>query len=186
MLDMATVVAQLIKEKENYLRRGLELANQPMETKELKDLYAALAKASIEFKPILKDSKGYNYKYAQLDAILNMVRPVLSKHGLFLHQFTRDALLITRLAHSSGQWMQSALAVPPPTEGGKMSVMQELGSRRTYARRMEVLSILGIHPEDEDDDNQTGRNSTPAERNQGSYTPAAGTTKRFSSVAYNQ
>ena len=149
-----------IKEKELYLRRGLELARYPIQSKEINEVAAAFAKAQGEFPAISKGTKGFNYKYAELSNILNMVRPVLAQHDLYFQQYmTRDNMLHTRIGHVSGQWFESQFVIPIPTEkefyeigGKKTSYMQEIGSRRTYARRYEAITMLGIHPEGEDDD----------------------------------
>jgi hypothetical protein len=34
----------------------------------------------------------------------------------------------------------------------KMTLMQQLGARRTYSRRYETLTILGLQPQNEDND----------------------------------
>ena len=71
---------------------------------------------------------------------------------------TLDGILHTRIGHASGQFFESQYKIPVPTEtefsasNKKTSYMQELGSRRTYVRRYEILAILGINPEGEDSD----------------------------------
>lgn len=151
---MALVFQQVLKEKEQYLRRGLELSNAPRQSSELDQIYTAFSKAQGEFTAVMKNTKGYNYKYADLSDIMDMVRPVLTKHGLNISQCMHGNTLHTRLGHNSGQWFESQWDIPQENIApSKMSLMQELGSRRTYARRYEVLSILGLQPQGEDDDN---------------------------------
>ena len=76
-----------------------------------KELFTALIKALNEFGPLIKDSKAYNYKYAQLDQLLDVVRPVLAENGLaVIQQPTRcgDQVGVrTILIHESGQSIQS-------------------------------------------------------------------------------
>lgn len=153
--NSALLIQQLIKEKELYFQRGMELKNKPLRSPEVNEVFAAFSKAQGEFTPIVKGTKGFNYKYAELCDILDMVRPVLSKYDLHLSQSMSSATLMhTRIGHSSGQFFESQweIALPNHETGSKMSYMQELGSRRTYARRYEALSILGLHPQGEDDD----------------------------------
>jgi len=153
---LSNLIGQLVKEKEQYLRRGLELAQHPFQSAEVDKVYAAFSKAQGAFTAIIKNTKGYNYRYAELSDILEMVRPILAKYGLHLSQYmSSKTTMHTRIGHDSGQWFASQWEVPMPQEGTtqtKMSFMQELGSRRTYARRYEVLSILGLQPQGEDND----------------------------------
>jgi hypothetical protein len=159
MNEMALVIEKVIKERDMYLKRGLELASYPHYSGSLDEMYPAFAEAQGEFPSIVKEKKGYGYKYAELSSVLNLVIPVLSKHGLNLTQYmTRDCILHTRIGHASGQFFESQYKIPVPTEAEfsssnkKTSYMQELGSRRTYVRRYEILAILGINPEGEDSD----------------------------------
>ena len=153
---LALLMQQLIKEKEQYLRRGLELANRPLQSQEVDKIYAAFGKAQGEFTAIIKNTKGFNYKYADLADIIDMVRPVFDKYGLHISQYMYGKKdMHTRIGHDSGQFFESQWELPIPEENsysGKMSFMQECGSRRTYARRQELLSILGLQPSGEDDD----------------------------------
>ena len=154
--NIALLIQQLVKEKEQYLKRGLELSQRPLCSPELDQIYPAFSKAQGDFTAIAKNAKGYNYRYADLSEIMDMVRPVLAKHDLHLSQYmSSKTAMHTRIGHASGQWFESQWELPLPQEGAtnsKMAFMQELGSRRTYARRYEVLSILGLQPQGEDDD----------------------------------
>lgn len=153
--NLAIVIGQLIQENKQYFQRGMELAKHPLQSPEVNEVYAAFAQAQGDFTAITKDTKGYNYTYADLATILDSVRPVLSKYGLHLSQYSSAGRkLHTRIGHKSGQFFESQFEVPYPTENSqsKMNFMQEIGSRRTYARRYEVLSILGLAPKGEDDD----------------------------------
>jgi hypothetical protein len=104
---------------------------------------------------VVETKKGgtYSYAYAGLDAVLDLVRPVLARHGLALTQpveATPDGLVkvTTRILHRRGEVALQAPTIARVVEGGP----QELGSFVTYARRYQVLALLGIHPAGEDDD----------------------------------
>jgi hypothetical protein len=124
----------------------------------INEIAKALANAQKELPNPKKGKSGHNYKYAELDTCMDILKEILPKHGLSI---TQPILYIdgkigvqTILMHSSGQWISSFL--PLDTEGGmKMSGMQKVGSAITYARRYS-LSITGLAPE-EDDDNQISR-----------------------------
>lgn len=90
-------------------------------------------------------------KYAPLNEILNMVRPLCNKHNFFLFQdIGGDGEFInvrTQLIHLSGQILQSMdLEIKPDKKG-----IQGAGAAITYMRRYQLLSLLGIAGEDDND-----------------------------------
>lgn len=134
---------------------------------EAKTLWAAFAAAQAEFGPIIKSAKGaHKASYAPLDAVLEAVRPVLNKHGLALTQatFVADGVLFVR---SSVVHIASGDAHHADYPAGLFSLQhQQLGAGVTYARRYSLLSLLGVFPENEDDDGEkagpAGGERTPA------------------------
>jgi len=153
------IIEKITKERDLYLKRGLELAQHPTQSPEVAEVFAAFSAAQAEFPAIAKSTQGYGYKYADLSGILGVIIPILTNHGLYFTQYmTRENVLHTRIGHSSGQYFESQCKIPliTPEEfanaNKKTSYLQELGSRRTYIRRYEALAILGIHPEGEDSD----------------------------------
>lgn len=117
-------------------------------------LALALANAQAEFGPIAKDKTAkagaYSYNYADLADILNAVRKPLADNELAVTQVTEydfnhsRPLLVTRLMHSSGEWIEG---VYPLRDYDKP---QDMGSALTYARRYALTSLLGIAAEDDD------------------------------------
>lgn len=95
----------------------------------------------------------FRSKYASLGAITEATRPHLAKHGLAVTQSLvwRDGvqLLVTRVIHASGQWMQDGGYALNPTKNDP----QGMGSAVTYARRYTLGATLGIVTEDDDDGN---------------------------------
>lgn len=130
---------------------------------QLNELAAALSKAQGELKNIEKGKINPHFKsrYADIADGLEVVRPVLSKHGLSVVQVTSlnpDTgifLLHTRLLHSSGQWIEASYPIPT----GKA---QEMGSALTYARRYSLFSLVGTAGTDEDDDGAAANTAAPA------------------------
>jgi hypothetical protein len=145
------------------------------------DLVAALAKARVDFEPIVRtktvtvktDRGSYTFSYAPLEDILAAVMEALSAHGLVLvsgidQGADGGVVLHTRLMHASGQWLESCVHV------GRHAKMQEMGSSLTYARRYAITGLLGISADDDDDANaadgntitaQTSRQRPPASTN---------------------
>lgn len=127
-------------------------------------LVEALAKAQLEFQPILKESENPAFargnqkaKYASLDAVINATRPALAKHGLVLFQLPKvdyDAkrlTLVSKLAHSSGEWIENSFVLPAINQQGFTA--HSVGSALTYARRYAWQAVTGCVAEEDDDGN---------------------------------
>jgi hypothetical protein len=101
----------------------------------------------------------FKSKYATLGAITEATRPHLAKHGLGFMQWMSNReglqLIVTRIMHTSGQWMEDEGYILNPTKNDP----QGMGSAVTYARRYTLGASLGIITEDDDDGN---RASEPA------------------------
>lgn len=117
----------------------------------LSKVVSALILASKEFKEIKKEKEAYNYSYAPLEVIKCATEPALSKNGLRIIQFpiSEDNKIgvETILAHESGAAVSDRFLVQLPK-----SDPQSIGSALTYFRRYGWLAVLGLAPEDEDDD----------------------------------
>jgi len=118
-----------------------------------------IAKALSTFQGKVKNPKNtaenphFKYKYAPLDEVLNIVRPLLAECGLSLVQIptveNNQISVQTLLFHVSGEWIKFdplKLPVDKPNAQG-------IGAAITYARRYALSSILGISSEDDDDAN---------------------------------
>jgi hypothetical protein len=96
----------------------------------------------------------FKSKYATLGAITEATRPHLAKHGLGYTQFMSNKdgyqLIVTRIMHTSGQWMEDDGYILNPTKNDP----QGMGSAVTYARRYTLGASLGIITEDDDDGNK--------------------------------
>lgn len=88
-------------------------------------------------------------EYADLEAVLSVIRPILAAHNLALMQFPSfsggQVGVVSRLLHISGEWFEeeaSAGSLPPDP--------QKAGSAITYLRRYSAMAICGIAPKDDD------------------------------------
>lgn len=96
----------------------------------------------------------YKFKYATLDSILEMARPILGANGLAIIQVvTPEPALVTRLIHESDEWIEGSLGIH--TEGAGM---QALGAAITYLKRYCLSSMLGIAADEDDDGNAADGN----------------------------
>ena len=69
-------------------------------TGNMKNIYKALATLQQEVGAIGKDSKGYGYTYASLDNIVEVITPLLKKHGLGFTQPLDGSSIKTILFHA--------------------------------------------------------------------------------------
>lgn len=120
----------------------------------IKSISKAFAKAQSEIKDLFKDTKGYNYKYATLDATLKEIRTVNGQNGLFFTQNStireNEIVTTTTVIHESGEWFMFESCLPFAKMKG-MNDYQSAGSGFTYSRRYALSSIFGI-ASDEDKD----------------------------------
>jgi len=154
-------------QKLEYLRTE-RIFNGEYSSIQLNELANALCLAQSEFPEIGKNRKGHNYKYADIDAIMNELRPILTKNSLCVIQQERvlqdsSTILHTILMHKSGQWIESrkkVIVLKSPNEH------QAYGSALTYYRRYSLMSLLGITISndtiDDDGDYRKPTYTTPA------------------------
>lgn len=129
-------------------------------------LNEALLEAMKEMEPIKRDSVGSTgkrqYKYAQLDQVLGMVKPQLFNHGLMLDQipkFDGDKwVLETAVVHVASKERQ----VRDTRILVHSNNPKEQGSYETYMRRYALLDAFNLAPED--DDGQEAASSQVATR----------------------
>ena len=100
-------------------------------------------------------------RYADIGDGLEVVRPILSKHGLAVVQTTQmnpdgGFFLMTRIIHKSGEWIEGAYPLPA---SGKS---QDIGSAITYARRYTLFALVGVAGTDEDDDGHDAQSAPVA------------------------
>lgn len=124
-----------------------------MQSDQINELVAAFAKAQGQMKNAAFNRVNPHFKnsYADLAAIWDAIRKPLSDHGLIASQTTEiregGLVLVTILAHSSGQWIRSEY--PLPVAGRP----QEMGSAMTYGKRYSLSAIVGIAADEDDDAN---------------------------------
>ena len=130
-----------------------------MQTSEqINELATALAKAQGEITGALKDSANpfYKSRYADLASCWDACRAALSKNLLAVMQTTvaGDGVLWlhTRLAHTSGQWVESETPILPKDDSP-----QAMGSALTYARRYALTAMVGIAQVDDDGNAASGK-----------------------------
>jgi hypothetical protein len=127
-------------------------------------LIEALAAAQGEFAPIVKDKKveagPRKYAYADLAAVIGVVRPVLSRHGIAMiqpiEQDGEGLILHTKLC-GYGETLASTFPITAP-----LNNPQGLGSFISYARRYSLCALVGVAADDDDDDGAKAAERPPA------------------------
>lgn len=118
---------------------------------QINELAAALAKAQGQMAGAAKDCTNPHFKsrYADLASVWDACRQPLADNGLAVIQGVATELnrvtVTTRLAHASGQWIESAAAADARDAGP-----QSIGSVVTYLRRYSLAAMVGVAPEDDD------------------------------------
>lgn len=118
----------------------------------INELATALAAAQAEMKnaTLNKINPHFKSKYADLAGIRDTVTPALTKHGLAIVQGTDTTetgiVVVTRLIHKSGQWMESRFPIA-------YDKPQTMGSAYTYARRYSLSAMCSISADEDDDAN---------------------------------
>ena len=122
----------------------------------MKELYKALAAFQQECPAIHKGTKGYGYSYASLPEILEVINPLMKKHGLGFYQalvphaianadVVGGDFLYTEVFHiETGKGISSYARIPNDVELKGMNKYQVFGSAVTYFRRYALSAMLGI------------------------------------------
>jgi hypothetical protein len=113
----------------------------------MKHVCTALLEAKKEIGKVAKNAKNPHFKnsYADINALIEAVEPILLNHGLLLLQPVIENKVVTIILHpESAEQLESSLDLP--TSG----TPQQLGSAITYYRRYTLQSLLSLQAEDDD------------------------------------
>lgn len=123
----------------------------------ISDLLKAMIDSAPEISSITKNKQGYGYKYATLDSLIDMLRSVLPKHGIWFMQMPKregdKSTLTTRIFHTSGQWIEETIEMTDTELQGKANDTQKVGASITYFRRYALSSIFAIAADEDVDGN---------------------------------
>lgn len=126
-----------------------------------KQFHAAFAKMQAEFPAIKKKNEvsqngSVAYRYAALEDILDICKPIMAKHG-FSYSWSQDTssqpgflrMICTIYGHGHSQ---SAYADMPNISGTKMmNAAQISGALTTYGKRYSFIGLTGVMCEDDTD-----------------------------------
>jgi hypothetical protein len=157
----------------------------------LQKLSAALGEAQNEFEDAVKSAVNTygGWKYTPLKAIVDAVRPSLTKHHLTILQFPvadleeKTITIYSRLSHwDSGEWMQNALELPGELALGKDGApkfnQQTIGGSQTYAQKYAYKAIAGIPDGEEMIDSTDEKGDLPSRQKTAAAPPRPTTTQQ--------
>jgi hypothetical protein len=112
-------------------------------------IHQAFVKVCAGVENVKRDTKGQvgsqTYKYATIDAVLEVLHPLLKANGLALTQYVDGDALKAKLVHESGVELDFG-----SYNLGALDKHQARGSAITYGRRYQLCAIFGIAQEDDD------------------------------------
>ena len=128
-------------------------------------MYKKLLAVQKEIGAISKDSTNpfFHSKYFDINKILEVIKPVLNKHGLVLlqpltHIDGHSAIKTMLVDAETGETIES---ITPITENPDP---QKMGSGVTYFRRYCIQSFLLLQAEDDDANKASGKDKPKVER----------------------
>lgn len=139
-------------------------------SQETTNIFKALIEAAPEIQSIGKSKQAYGYKYATLDCLIDMLRQVLPKHGLWFTQSPSrvgdKSTLTTRVIHNSGEWFEDSIEMTDTELQGKVNDTQKVGASITYYRRYALSAVFGVASDEDVDGNLNNIQQKPQQRPQ--------------------
>jgi len=114
---------------------------------EKKNIYQKLYEAKQEIGKVAKNAKNPHFKntYADLNALIDAVEPILLEKGLLLLQPIKDGKVFTVITNvEDATFVESYIDLTPGLTA------QALGSQITYFRRYTLSSLLTLQAIDDD------------------------------------
>lgn len=143
-----------------------------------KGLASKLFKAMSKISPLIKDSKGYGYKYSSIKSIHEFLKPILVECGLFITHRTiskseaLESLVTSAVDSETGESLSTQAEIlsihflyqmyksemvkyeSDQNSGIKKKAprnpIQSYGSQVTYVRRYNIVNLFNLVSEDND------------------------------------
>jgi len=148
----------IFDENKNSMEKEIKTATEKI--KELNELgntltlHQKLHRAKLAIGKVVKNAQSHHSKYADLNAIMAEVEPVLLENGLILLQPIQANSVCTQIIDiDSGAMIVSCMDLPQGI------TPQQMGSAITYYRRYTLQSALSLQAVD--DDGASASKSTP-------------------------
>jgi ERF superfamily len=174
----------------------MELRDRINRERAEKEYRAAMAKFQAECPIIVKstavlnkDEKTTRYKYAAIDKIIEVVKPILQKHG-FSYQIKSETISqpfagikAIAIAHHLGGHSEQSEFSTPIDEKAYMTLPQIWLSAQSFARRIAFCNLFGIMTGEADvDGNKIIGNITTGKKEKSEKTTVDEATKKIDSL----
>lgn len=138
----------------NEIKTATEKIKELNELGNTLTLHQKLHRAKLAIGKVVKNAQSHHSKYADLNAIMAEVEPVLLENGLILLQPIQANSVCTQIVDiDSGAMLQSTMDLPQNVNP------QQMGSAISYYRRYTLQSALSLQAVD--DDGASASKSTP-------------------------
>lgn len=112
----------------------------------------AMIALQAELGPVKKNAKSHHGGFANLEAVMMALQPLLEKHKLAVIQMpvgsSGGCTLKTRIIHEDGSEITSEITIPLQ----RANDPQAYGAAMTYGRRYALLCMFGMVTEDDNGD----------------------------------
>ena len=153
IIDKA-VVANVDVDK---LEKLLALQERWEKTQARKCFFVAMTDFLFDVPPIVKNRKGHNSRYSDIEKVVTTIKPFLKQFGFSFHfkqtQENGTIQVTCVVSHIQGHQEDNSLSASADTSGSKNAI-QAIGSTVQYLRRYTLLSAFGLVTADTDNDGQ--------------------------------
>jgi len=136
------------------LERLLDMQERIMNKQAETEFNSSLAAMQADIPSVAERGTGHNIKYATLEDIVDVVRPIMNQYGFAVsfsvEQSDKTITIIGELVHKCGHSKQTKMILPHETSGSKNAV-QAIGSSVSYGKRYVLCAMLNIATRGEDD-----------------------------------
>lgn len=136
------------------LERLLDMQERIMNKQAETEFNSALAAMQADIPSVAERGTGHNIKYATLEDIVDVVRPIMNQYGFAVsfsvEQAEKTITIIGELVHKGGHSKQTKMILPHETSGSKNAV-QAIGSSISYGKRYVLCAMLNIATRGQDD-----------------------------------
>ena len=156
MLPMIERLAALPDFDVAKLEKLLDMQERILDRQAEAAFNAAFAELQADIPTLTERARGDKWKYAPLEDIVEVIRPILKKHGFSINFRTewpdkQTVKVVGILTHREGHSRESAFMSAADTSGSKNAI-QALGSAVQYGRRYTTTDLLNITTRGGDND----------------------------------
>ena len=144
-MQKSIIFAENINHMEKEIKTATEKIKELNELANTLTLHQKLHRAKLAIGKVTKNAQSHHSKYADLNAILDAVEPVLLENGLILLQPIHGNSVCTQIVDiDSGAMLESCMDLPQGVNP------QNMGSAITYYRRYTLQAALSLQAVDDD------------------------------------